>query len=155
MGPLARVDLRDNVAKQVQESIAKGAKCILGGEILSGSGFFYPPTVLTQVQPGMPAFDEEIFGPVIALITADNEEQAIELANNTAYGLGAVVFTSDPKRGEKIASDKLKAGTCCVNTLVASDPRLPFGGIKSSGIGRELGAEGIREFVNIKTIVVK
>lgn len=154
MGPMAREDLRAEVHKQVQESIKKGAKCEAGGELPSGKGFYYPPTVLTNVKPGIPAFDDEIFGPVIALIRAKDEAEAIELANDTKYGLAAAVFTQDLERGEKIAREKIRAGSCAVNTYVKSDPRLPFGGIKKSGYGRELAAEGIQAFVNVKTISV-
>lgn len=154
IGPLARADLRDTVQQQVEESIAKGAELVLGGKILPGEGFFYPVTVLKNVKPGMPAYDAEIFGPVITFINAKDEQDAIRIANDTRYGLGAAVFTKDIKRGEQIAK-QLEAGTCCVNTLVASDPRLPFGGIKASGFGRELAAEGIHEFNNIKTICIK
>jgi len=155
LGPMARTDLRDDVHKQVQESISGGAKCILGGEIPDREGSWYPPTVLTGVKKGMPAFDDEIFGPVAAIIEAEDEEHAIELANDCKYGLGAAIFTSDVEKGRQIAANKLEAGCCFVNGLVRSDPRLPFGGIKMSGYGRELSREGIREFVNLKTVYVK
>lgn len=154
MGPMAREDLRAEVHKQVQESIQKGAKCETGGELPKGQGFYYPPTVLTDVKPGMAAFDTEIFGPVIALICAKDEAHAIDLANDTKYGLAAAVFTQDLERGEKIAREKIRAGSCAVNTYVKSDPRLPFGGIKQSGYGRELAAEGIQAFMNVKTISI-
>ena len=119
-----------------------------------GPGAFYPPTILTNVQKGMPAHDEEVFGPVAAVIAASNEEDAIRIANDTSYGLGAAVFTKDLARGEWIAAERLEAGSCFVNAFVKSDPRLPFGGIKASGYGRELSAQGIREFVNIKTVYI-
>ncbi len=154
MGPLARNDLRQTVHNQVQKSIQSGAKLVVGGEIPTGPGFFYPPTLLTDVMPGTPAFDDEIFGPVVTLIHANNENHAIELANHTRYGLGAAVFTKDILKGEDIAVNKLNAGTCSVNTAVHSDPRLPFGGIKHSGYGRELGANGLKSFLNIKTIQI-
>lgn len=154
-GPLARQDIRDRVHKQVQNSIDKGAKLILGGTIPSQDGFYYPPTIIMNVKKGMPAYDEEIFGPVLTIINAKDEKEAITIANDTAYGLGAAIFTRNIHRGEKIAADKIQAGTCAINTFVASDPRLPFGGIKDSGYGRELSAEGIRAFVNIKTINIK
>ncbi|MCC5792526.1 MAG: NAD-dependent succinate-semialdehyde dehydrogenase [Legionellaceae bacterium] len=154
LGPLARDDLRTTLHQQVQESIAKGATLRVGGRIPAGDGFYYPATLLTNVQPGMPAFDEELFGPVIALIGAKDTEQAIELANQSPYGLGAAVFTRDTAKGEAIAKNRLEAGSCFVNTMVSSDPRLPFGGIRQSGFGRELAAEGIREFMNIKTVVM-
>ncbi|MEX0721470.1 MAG: NAD-dependent succinate-semialdehyde dehydrogenase [Balneolaceae bacterium] len=155
IGPLAREDLRDGLHKQVQESTDKGAELILGGEIPSGKGFYYPATILTNVKPGMPAYDDELFGPVAAIIKVKDEEEAIEVTNDNIYGLGAAVFTGDVERGEEIASKKLKAGCCFVNDFVRSDPRLPFGGVKESGYGRELGEYGIKEFVNIKTVYVK
>ncbi len=154
MGPMSRDDLRANVHRQVQESIQNGAKCLLGGDMPEGKGFYYPPTVLTNVAKGQAAFDEEIFGPVVALIKADSEAHAIEMANDSPFGLGGAVFTKDIKRGEKIAL-QIEAGTVCVNTNVGSDPRLPFGGIKDSGIGRELAPPGVHEFTNIKTISIK
>lgn len=154
IGPQARVDLRDELHEQVKTSIAKGAKCILGGEISASKNAFYPPTILTNVKPGMPAHDEELFGPVASIISAKNENDAIKIANNSVFGLGGAVFTEDKKRGEMIASNKLEAGSCFVNSMVKSDPRLPFGGIKQSGYGRELGPFGIHEFVNIKTVYV-
>jgi len=155
IGPQARVDLRDELHKQVQTSIAKGAKCILGGELIPGENAYYPPTILTHVKPGMPACDEELFGPVAAIITAEDEGDAIAIANNSVFGLGGAVFTADKKRGEMIAATKMEAGSCFVNSMVKSDPRLPFGGIKQSGYGRELGIFGIYEFVNIKTVYVQ
>lgn len=154
LGPLARDDLRRNLHRQVAESVAQGARCVLGGVIPKQKGYFYPPTVLDHVERGMPAFAEETFGPVAALVLAKDEEEALELANDSTYGLGAAVFTRDKKRGERIASQILAAGCCFVNSAVHSDPRLPFGGIKESGYGRELSAFGIREFVNVKTVSV-
>ncbi len=154
LGPMARKDLLDILQIQVEKSMKQGAKLLGGGIIPKGIGFYYPPTLLTHVQPGMPAFDEELFGPVIAICSAENEREAIILANMGQYGLGAAVFTKDLKRGERIATEEIEAGVCFVNALVASDPRLPFGGIKHSGYGRELSKEGILEFVNTKTIVV-
>ena len=155
IGPMARNDLRDELHEQVQQSINLGAKLVLGGKIPEGIGSFYPPTILTNVRPGMPAFDEELFGPVAAIISAKNEQNAIALANNSVFGLGAAVFTKDIERGERIAKYELEAGNCFVNDFVKSDPRLPFGGIKQSGYGRELSDFGIREFVNMKTVYVK
>ena len=153
LGPMARHDLRDELHRQVRESIEKGARCILGGEVPGLPGAFYPPTVLTDVKRGMPAYDDELFGPVAAIIPARNERAAIRIANDTVFGLGAAVFTRDVARGERIARDELSAGSCFVNALVKSDPRLPFGGVGDSGYGRELGDAGIHEFVNIKTVV--
>lgn len=154
LGPLARLDLRATLHEQVTRSVAAGAKLLLGGTVPDGPGAFYPPTLLGGVTPGMPAFDEETFGPVAALIRAEDEEDAVRLANCSPYGLGAAVFTRDRARGEKIAHERLEAGNCFVNAFVKSDPRLPFGGIKSSGYGRELALVGIREFVNVKTVYV-
>jgi succinate-semialdehyde dehydrogenase/glutarate-semialdehyde dehydrogenase len=154
-GPLARGDLRDNLHDQVNRSIAKGARLLLGGLLPEGDGAFYPPTVLTDVKKGMPAFDDELFGPVAAIIPVKNERAAIRAANDSVYGLGAAVFTRDVARGEQIAATELEAGFCIVNDSVKSDQRLPFGGIKASGFGRELSHYGIKEFVNIKTLVVR
>jgi succinate-semialdehyde dehydrogenase/glutarate-semialdehyde dehydrogenase len=155
VGPQARVDLRDELHGQVERSLLAGARCLLGGAIPPGPGAFYPPTVLADVHPGMPAFDEELFGPVGAIVPARDEAEAIRLANQSVFGLGAAVFTRDVARGERIAARELEAGSCFVNASVKSDPRLPFGGIKQSGYGRELAVFGIREFVNIKTIYVR
>jgi succinate-semialdehyde dehydrogenase/glutarate-semialdehyde dehydrogenase len=155
VGPQARADLRDELHEQVRKSVAMGAKLLLGGEVPEGKGAFYPPTVLANVTKGMPAYDEELFGPVAAIISAKDEADAIRIANDSIFGLGAAVFTRDVKRGEEIAKKELQAGCCFVNSFVKSDPRLPFGGIKESGYGRELAAFGIREFVNVKTVYVK
>jgi succinate-semialdehyde dehydrogenase/glutarate-semialdehyde dehydrogenase len=154
VGPLARRDLRDALHDQVKRSIERGAKLLVGGEIPAGEGAFYPPTVLANVRPGMPAFDEELFGPVAAIVEARDEDHAVELANTSQFGLGSAVFSRDLARAERVAR-RLEAGSAFVNALVASDPRLPFGGIKESGYGRELGVFGIREFVNIKTVYIK
>ncbi len=154
LGPMAREDLRAHVHQQVLESIAKGAILRLGGGLPQDRGFYYPPTILTHVRPGMPAFDDEVFGPVFAITIAADEADAIDLANQTRFGLGSAVFTKDLERGERIASVDLHSGQACVNGAVASDPRLPFGGTKHSGFGRELAQEGIREFMNIKTVIV-
>jgi succinate-semialdehyde dehydrogenase/glutarate-semialdehyde dehydrogenase len=155
IGPQARADLREDLHRQVVRSIEKGAICLLGGEISSGAGLFYPPTVLIEVAKGMPAYDEETFGPVAAIISVENEKQAIEVANDSAFGLGAAIFTRDVERGERIAANDLEAGNCFVNAFVKSDPRLPFGGVKESGYGRELSHYGLKEFVNIKTVYVQ
>jgi succinate-semialdehyde dehydrogenase/glutarate-semialdehyde dehydrogenase len=154
MGPLARHDLRDNLHQQVLNSIEKGAKCLIGGVIPEGRGAFYPPTVLTNVKKGMPAYDEELFGPVAAIIPVRDEEEAIRVANDSRFGLGAAIFTRDIAKGARIAANEIEAGCCFVNALVKSDPRLPFGGVKESGYGRELSHYGIKEFVNVKTVLV-
>jgi len=154
IGPQARIDLRNQLHEQVKLSIKKGAKPVLGGILPKGKNAFYPATVLTKVKPGMPAYDEEMFGPVAAIISAKDEADAIRIANDSNFGLGAAVFTLDQKKAEKIASNQLQAGACFANALVKSDPRLPFGGIKQSGYGRELGLFGIHEFVNIKSVYI-
>ncbi len=155
VGPLARRDLRDALHAQVTASIEKGARCLLGGRIPEGPGAYYPPTVLTDVRPGMPAYEEELFGPVAAVIPARDEAEAIRIANDTDFGLGAGVISRDLERAERIAVEALEAGSVFVNGTVQSNPKLPFGGVKASGYGRELSHYGIREFVNIKTIVVE
>jgi succinate-semialdehyde dehydrogenase/glutarate-semialdehyde dehydrogenase len=127
----------------------------VGGEIPEGKGAFYPPTVLTRVTKGMPAYDDELFGPVAVIINVADETEAIRVANDSVFGLGAAVFTQDIAKGERIAAQELEAGCCFVNALVKSDPRLPFGGVKTSGYGRELSHYGIKEFVNIKTVFVQ
>lgn len=154
MGPMARADLRDDLHDQVRRSVDAGAELITGGTVPEGPGAFYPPTVLSKVKPGMPAYHEEIFGPVASIISFNDENEAIAIANDTVFGLGGAVFTRDVERGESIARDRIDAGSVFVNTFVASDPRLPFGGIKASGYGRELSHIGMREFLNVKTIVV-
>jgi succinate-semialdehyde dehydrogenase/glutarate-semialdehyde dehydrogenase len=154
VGPQARADLRDDLHRQVEASVAAGARVRLGCRAPDGPGAYYPPSVLDRVAPRMPAFDEELFGPVAAVVAARDEDDAIRLANRTAFGLGAAVFTRDRERGERIARRELEAGSCFVNALVRSDPRLPFGGIRESGYGRELGTFGIRELVNVKTVYV-
>jgi len=155
LGPQASLQLRNELHDQVLRSIKQGAELILGGTVPEIDGAYYPPTILSNVKPGMPAFDEELFGPVAALIKAADENDAIDLANKSIFGLGASVFTRDIKRGEYIAKEKLNAGCCFVNDFVKSDPRLPFGGIKESGYGRELSPFGIKELMNIKTVYIK
>jgi succinate-semialdehyde dehydrogenase/glutarate-semialdehyde dehydrogenase len=154
LGPMARDDLRLKLHEQVKRSIAGGARCIMGGSLPTTKGYYYPATILQEVTIDSVAFKEELFGPVICITTAKNEEHAMQLANATQFGLAGAIFTRDITKGEHLARDSLNAGTCAVNTLVSSDPRLPFGGIKQSGYGRELTIEGMREFVNIKTVVV-
>ncbi len=154
MGPMARVDLRDALHTQVQGSVERGARLVLGGEVPDGPGAWYPPTLLADVGPGMPAYHEELFGPVAVIVPAADEADAIRIANHTTFGLGASVYTRDVKRGERIAAELIDAGNCFVNDFVRSDPRLPFGGTKESGYGRELSPLGIREFTNVKTVWV-
>jgi succinate-semialdehyde dehydrogenase/glutarate-semialdehyde dehydrogenase len=154
IGPMARKDLRDDVHSQVQKSVADGAECLLGGIIPDQTGYYYPPTVLTGVAKGMPAYDEEVFGPVAAVIKASDIEEAVHIANDSPFGLGSAVFTRDNDLALKTAA-RLQAGCCFINDFVKSDPRLPFGGIRKSGYGRELSHLGIREFVNTQTVVIK
>ena len=154
MGPLARHDLRETLHRQVEESVRRGARCVLGGKIPEGPGAYYPPSVLTDVRKGMPAFDEELFGPVAAIVSVKNEAAAIEMANDSVFGLGGGVITRDLARGKRIAAELVESGIVFVNEPVRSDPRLPFGGVKESGYGRELSSYGIKEFVNIKTVYV-
>lgn len=152
IGPMAREDLRDKLHKQVRKSVGMGAKCILGGEIPDRDGFYYPATILTKISEGMPAYEEELFGPVASIIKVKDEQEAIKVANDTQFGLGAAIFSRDVEHAEQIAAKELEAGCCFVNEFVKSDPRLPFGGIKQSGFGRELSHFGIKEFVNVKTV---
>ena len=154
LGPMARADLRDALHQQVTESINKGAVPLMGCAPVAGPGCYYPVSLLDQVRPGMPAYDDELFGPVAAVIRAKDEADALRIANDSRYGLGGSVCTSDPAKGEAFAR-AMHCGQAFVNGMVKSDPRLPFGGIKASGYGRELGLQGIREFVNAKTIWVK
>lgn len=154
LAPLARADLREQLHRQVMDSVAAGAQLVFGGALLAGPGFFYPPTMLDRVGPGMRAYEEELFGPVAIVLRAKDEEDALRLANDNRYGLGGSVWTCDTARGERFAR-RLEAGSCFVNGQVKSDPRLPFGGIKCSGYGRELAVHGIREFVNVKTVWIK
>jgi succinate-semialdehyde dehydrogenase/glutarate-semialdehyde dehydrogenase len=154
VGPMAREDLLDSLDDQVRRSVEAGAELRTGGRRLEGKGWYYAPTVLTGVRPGMAAFDEETFGPVAAVIRARDAAEAIELANRSSFGLGASIWTADAARGEDLAAE-IEAGCVFVNGVVKSDPRLPFGGVKHSGYGRELSEVGIREFVNIKTVWIK
>jgi len=153
LAPMARADLRDELHKQVQDSIAKGAKLLLGGEPVAGSHAGYPATILDNVGPGMPAYDEELFGPAAAILRVSDDAEALRVANDTSFGLGGSVWTTDAARGEAIAQ-QLECGAAFVNAIVKSDVRLPFGGSKRSGFGRELAEHGIHEFMNIKTVYV-
>jgi acyl-CoA reductase-like NAD-dependent aldehyde dehydrogenase len=153
MGPLARADVRGTLEGQVRRSVETGARLIVGGQSSPGRGFFFPPTVLTDVTPNMPVAIEETFGPVAAIIRVSGADSAIELANASPYGLGASIWTRDLERGARIAG-RIEAGSVFINGMVSSDPRLPFGGVKRSGYGRELSSFGIREFVNIQTVCI-
>lgn len=154
LAPLARVDLRDELHQQVQDSISAGARPLLGCQVPDGPGAFYPASLLDRVAPGQRAYTEEIFGPVALVLRAADENDAIRIANDTRFGLGSSVWSRDIARAEAIAA-RIETGNCYINSLVRSDPRLPFGGIKASGYGRELSAYGIREFVNLKTVWVR
>jgi succinate-semialdehyde dehydrogenase/glutarate-semialdehyde dehydrogenase len=153
VGPQARMELRDDLHKQVQRSVRRGAKVAIGGTVPKGAGAYYPPSVLTGVRPGMAAFDEEVFGPVAAVVRARDAADAVALANASPYGLGAAVWSEDRTKAERVAAE-LEAGCVFVNGMVRSDPRLPFGGVKRSGYGRELSEYGFREFLNIKSVAV-
>ncbi|MEQ8336562.1 MAG: NAD-dependent succinate-semialdehyde dehydrogenase [Cyclobacteriaceae bacterium] len=154
IGPMARKDLMQLLADQVDQSVKEGAEIVLGGKIDQGRGYYYPPTILAHVKPGMPAYDEELFGPVASIIEVKDDEEAIKVANDTIYGLGSAIFTRDLAKAEIMAS-KIQAGSTFINAFVKSDPRLPFGGIKESGYGRELSFIGIKEFVNAKTVYIR
>lgn len=154
VGPLARGDLRDTLHEQVEKSVAMGATLVCGGEPLPGDGYYYAPTILTNVRPGMPCFDEETFGPVAAVTTVSGPKEAVELANRSQYGLGASIWSSDTQQAAEMAA-QIESGSVFINEFVKSDPRVPFGGVKRSGYGRELSDFGIREFVNIKTVWIK
>jgi succinate-semialdehyde dehydrogenase/glutarate-semialdehyde dehydrogenase len=151
LGPVAREDLRDELDKQVRASVARGGRLALGGKIPARAGSFYEPTIVVDVTPGMPVFDEETFGPAAAVVSARDAEHAIALANASPYGLGGNLWTRDIARGKTLAG-QIESGAVFINGMTASDPRLPFGGVKKSGYGRELAAFGIREFVNIQTV---
>jgi succinate-semialdehyde dehydrogenase/glutarate-semialdehyde dehydrogenase len=154
VGPLARLDLLEELHGQVERSVKCGAVLLLGGKRLDRKGYYYPPTVLTNVEPGNPAFEEETFGPVGAVVKAEDEEHALALANASSFGLGASLWTSDLQKAERLAA-QIESGAVFVNGFVKSDPRLPFGGVKRSGYGRELSAFGIREFVNVKSVWIR
>ena len=154
LGPMAREDLRDELHDQVKESVNAGATISLGGEVPDGAGYFYPVTVLENVSPGMPAYDDELFGPVASLIRARDDKQAMEIANDSRYGLGGGIFSTDTDNAIALAKNEFDTGMVNINGYSLAQPNLPFGGVKDSGYGREHGGYGIREFVNIKTIMV-
>lgn len=153
VGPLARANLRDDLAAQVDASVQQGARVLAGGKAIDGPGYFYEPTLLDQVTPDMPVFAQETFGPAAALIRVKDAEEAICLANDTEYGLGAAIWSRDTETAQILAR-RIEAGSVFVNAIVASDARVPFGGVKRSGYGRELAAQGLREFTNVKTVWV-
>jgi len=154
LGPLASADAVSDIQRDVDKSIAAGAKLLTGGKAPTGPGFFYPPTVLTDIPKDSPAYSEEFFGPVASIFRVKNAEEAIKIANDTRFGLGSSVWTQDPEEQKKFINS-LEAGMVFVNKMVASDPRVPFGGVKQSGFGRELGPFGIREFTNVKTVWIE
>jgi succinate-semialdehyde dehydrogenase/glutarate-semialdehyde dehydrogenase len=153
LGPMAREDLRDKLHEQVAASVERGAKVVLGGEVPEGKGFFYPATVLENVTPGQPAYDEELFGPVASLIMAKNEEDAIRIANDSKFGLGGGIFTVDEQRATDIAKNQMDTGMVFINSFGLSQPTMPFGGVKDSGYGNEHGGFGLKEFVNVKSVL--
>jgi succinate-semialdehyde dehydrogenase/glutarate-semialdehyde dehydrogenase len=155
IGPLAKLSIVEAIDRQVKASVSLGARVLLGGQRVDGPGYFYPPTILVNVNPEMPVFHEEVFGPVAPIISAKNERQALALAANTNFGLGCAIFSSDCERAEYLARSEIAAGLVAVNDMVVSDPRLPFGGIGNSGYGKELSLHGLREFVNAKSITVR
>jgi succinate-semialdehyde dehydrogenase/glutarate-semialdehyde dehydrogenase len=154
LGPMAREDLLFELDEQVRKSVIKNAKILCGGKRIDREGFYYEPTILANVLPGSPAYDEEIFGPVASLIKAKNEADAIKIANDSPFGLGASLWTSNRGKAKQLAA-RIESGSVFINGMVKSDPRLPFGGIKNSGYGREISHYGIKEFVNIKTVWIK
>ena len=154
LGPMARKDLRDELHQQVVKSVEAGAILSLGGEIPDSEGYFYPVTVLEDVAPGMPAYDDELFGPVASLIRARDDKQAMEVANDSRYGLGGGIFSNDTDKAISLAKDEFDTGMVNINGYSLAQPNLPFGGVKDSGYGREHGGYGMREFVNVKTIMV-
>jgi succinate-semialdehyde dehydrogenase/glutarate-semialdehyde dehydrogenase len=154
LGPIARDDLRDTLHDLVKRSVDAGATCLFGGEIPEGPGYFYPSTVLEDLKPGMPAYDEELFGPVASLIRVKDEDEAIRVANDSRYGLGGGIFSKDEKRAIHIARNLFDTGMVNVNGYRLAQPQLPFGGVKDSGYGREHGGFGMKEFVNVKSVMI-
>lgn len=154
LGPLAREDLRDTLAAQVDKSVEKGARVLVGGETPEGKGAFYPATVLVDVKPGQPAYDDELFGPVASVIKARDDEDAMRIANDSRYGLGGGIFCKDEAHARELAATHFDTGMVCVNGFNAAVPNMPFGGVKNSGYGREHGGFGMKEFVNIKSVYV-
>jgi succinate-semialdehyde dehydrogenase/glutarate-semialdehyde dehydrogenase len=153
MGPMAREDLREKLHDQLTESVEKGAEILCGGEIQKGDGFYYPATILGSVSPGQPAYDDELFGPVASLIKADDQDHAMEIANDSRFGLGGGIFTKDEEKARELAQKYFDTGMIFVNSFGIADPSMPFGGVKNSGFGREHGGFGIKEFVNVKSVI--
>ncbi|RMA64299.1 NAD-dependent succinate-semialdehyde dehydrogenase [Ulvibacter antarcticus] len=154
LGPMAREDLREKIHQQVEESIANGAKILTGGKLPSGKGFFYPATVLGNVKPGQPAYHDELFGPVASLIKAKNDKDAMRIANDSRFGLGGGIFSKDEKKAIKLAQEEFDTGMVYINSFGLAQPNMPFGGVKDSGYGREHGGFGMKEFVNVKAVMV-
>ena len=154
IGPLATLEVLNLLEQQVKKTIQMGARLLLGGKRLERPGYFFPPSVLSEIPAGSPAETEELFGPVASLFRVDGMQEALRVANDSPFGLGSCAWTNDARERE-LFIDQIQAGMAFINGMVASDPRLPFGGVKQSGYGRELSREGIREFVNIKTVVIK
>ena len=152
LGPMSRVELRDELHEQVQESVKKGARVLVGGEVPEGKGAWYPATVLVDVAPGQPAYDDELFGPVASIIKAKDEDDAMRIANDSRYGLGGGLFSKDEKRARDLATKHFDTGMISVNGFNVAIPNMPFGGVKDSGYGREHGGFGMKEFVNIKSV---
>ncbi len=155
LGPMARDDLRDKLAAQVDESIEKGAQILVGGKMPDRKGAFYPATVLVNVKPGQPAYDDKLFGPVASIIKAEGDEDATRTANDSRYGLGGGIFSRDTKRARKLAAEHLDTGMISLNGFNLAIPNMPFGGVKNSGYGREHGGFGMKEFVNAKSAQTK
>jgi succinate-semialdehyde dehydrogenase/glutarate-semialdehyde dehydrogenase len=151
---MAREDLRAQLHDQVEKSVAQGAKILCGGEMPDGAGFFYPATVLEDVTPGQPAYEDELFGPVAALIRAKDADDAMRIANDSRFGLGGGIFSNDVERATKLAADHFDTGMVFINGFGLATPNMPFGGVKNSGHGREHGGFGMKEFVNIKAIAI-
>ena len=155
MGPMARKDLRDDLHKQVQDSVAAGAEILCGGEMPDGKGYFYPSTVLGNVLPGQPAYDDELFGPVASLIKAKDAKDAMRIANDSQFGLGGGIMTKDTDKAIELARDHFDTGMIFINRFGLAVPNMPFGGVKDSGYGREHGGFGVKEFVNIKSLLIQ
>jgi succinate-semialdehyde dehydrogenase/glutarate-semialdehyde dehydrogenase len=155
IGPLAREDLRDELNEQVQESVKNGAEILCGGKIPDRDGYFYPATVLGNVEPGQPAYDDELFGPVASLIKAKDTDDAMRIANDSRFGLGGGIFSEDTDKAIELASKYFDTGMVFINGFSLAKPEMPFGGVKNSGFGREHGGFGLKEFVNVKSVIIQ